>query len=54
MCLKAEAESYTTVLVCHGNVIRFLALKALQLDPQVRLCIGPYLALISVPIEAPM
>jgi serine/threonine-protein phosphatase PGAM5 len=28
---EGEGEDYTTVLVCHGNVIRYFALKALQL-----------------------
>lgn len=28
---EEEDEDYTTVLVCHGNVIRYFALKALQL-----------------------
>lgn len=31
---KGSQESYTTVLVCHGNVIRYLTMRALQLDPQ--------------------
>jgi len=30
---KDEKNSYTTVLVCHGNVIRYLTMRALQLDP---------------------
>jgi len=30
---KDEKSSYTTVLVCHGNVIRYLTMRALQLDP---------------------
>lgn len=28
---EGESDSYSTVLVCHGNVIRYFALKALQL-----------------------
>jgi len=31
---KDEEESYTTVLVCHGNVIRYFTLRALQLQPE--------------------
>ena len=28
-----HSKSHTTLLICHGNVIRYLLLRALQLDP---------------------
>ena len=43
----AEA-SYTTVLVCHGNVIRYLVLKALQLDPEAWLRLAVYNGSITI------
>ena len=30
-----KGGSYTTVLVCHGNVIRYFVARALQLDPEI-------------------
>lgn len=30
----AEESDYSTVLVCHGNVIRYLVMKSLQLPPE--------------------
>ena len=32
---QSEGGSYTTVLVCHGNVIRYFVARALQLDPEI-------------------
>ena len=29
-----EIDSYSTVLVCHGNVIRYIVCRALQLNPE--------------------
>ena len=31
----SEGGSYTTVLVCHGNVIRYFVARALQLNPEI-------------------
>ena len=33
-------EDYTTVLVCHANVIRYCVLRALQLQPEAWLRTG--------------
>ena len=43
-----QEESYTTVLVCHGNVIRYLALKALQLEPEAWLRLAVYNGSITI------
>lgn len=43
-----EEDSYTTVLVCHGNVIRYLILRALQLPPEAWLRMAVFNASISV------
>lgn len=39
---ETDEKSHTTVLVCHGNVIRYLVLRALQLDPQAWLRTAVY------------
>ena len=33
--VDTDGSSYTTVLVCHGNVIRYFVARALQLDPEI-------------------
>ena len=43
-----EPESYTTVLVCHGNVIRYFALRALQLLPERWLSTAVYNGSITI------
>jgi serine/threonine-protein phosphatase PGAM5 len=45
---EGEEKGYTTVLVCHGNVIRYLVLRALQLDPQAWLRTAVYNGSITI------
>ena len=42
-----QEESYTTVLVCHGNVIRYFALRALQLPPDAWLRLAVFNASVT-------
>ena len=43
-----EHSNYTTLLVCHGNVIRYFVCRALQLDPHHWLRFSVYNASITV------
>ncbi len=44
---KDETDDYTTVLVCHGNVIRYFILRVLQLLPERWLSTAVYNCSIS-------
>lgn len=43
-----ENEPYSTLLVCHGNVIRYFILRALQMDPRAWHRLAVYNASITV------
>ena len=45
---ERETDSYSTVLVCHGNVIRYLVMRALQLPESAWLRTGVYNASITI------
>lgn len=43
-----QQENYSTVFVCHGNVIRYLVMRALQLSPDAWLRTAVYNASITI------
>jgi len=43
-----QEDSYTTILVCHGNVIRYFVLRALQLPPEAWLRLAVYNCSITI------
>lgn len=45
---KGEDANYSTVLVCHGNVIRYFVMKALQLPPEAWLRLNVYNGSITI------
>lgn len=45
---KDEKENSSTLFVCHGNVIRYFVMRALQLPPEAWLRTAAYNASITI------